>query len=268
MEQEELNRLYAETLGFVKNSEATEEGAKGMLSDNPEIKVGSRTNLEQLLRASHPGLPTDTMQEFEILRYAKPIEKFYMNAATSRLRTNPEGIINKAVEENKPQFTNSYFLIQPEELKGTEYEKVFGLHKTVYKLHKAVKQLNDPGFGRNPMAKQNFVAETVESVEKEVEQRILSQGGSKEDAEELSQLVRQTYATTSLEGAVNMVQYSVIGGVSEMNRMLPEDKRADYAKQVLYAKAKKGDEGLKETAKNLYSVVSSRPPQRRQEAEE
>ena len=214
-------------------------------SEDPNVKVGSRRNLEVLIRNTVPHMGINVRSPDSLVSDAGlRVGKRYDRLAFEKFSENRAALIDEVSGVSADKFKERYLIINPYEISGDEE------HNNVAKMHKNLKGLSETVqkyTGPKNMNHAQFLGETISYIEKDVKQLLGN------DPEKLGELALAAYSTASPAEAQSVARYVVSGIVGRINAAVPEDKRVEYVVKTLKARAGSSEEkDARVAAKDLF----------------
>ncbi|MEK6825282.1 MAG: hypothetical protein AABY00_00690 [Nanoarchaeota archaeon] len=260
--------------GHTKDYTSIEGAAKGLGAEDPTRKGSSRGKLERLLRKYDGRLVFGRHDvDAHLLKHYEPAKQVFESRSLGSFAVNPEGMIDFAFTadpKNPENFAKNYLKIDPmawTEVEPGKFEKNKLIElgnsdreRLIAHVHNAYYQLNELS-DANKEAKDvrtmaAFIEKSAELLQNAVAQHHVIRGVHPDVANERAALIRETYETSHPHEADRMLRYTIKELEKDLDELIPEAQRAEYARSLLKSKAAiKNHPNYTQTSKDLYSIV-------------
>jgi hypothetical protein len=266
-------RIYDAWKGHADNSANLEDAGKNISHEDPVKRGNARSKLESTLRNYDGNLVFGRHDvDSHLMTYFNDAQKELVGRSIDAFAENPDGIVEYAYAADPKKFADNYLSIDPSIVKvvkvdGKDVVQIEVLvlgnenrDKALASAHNIYHTLNQY-LEKRKEAKDlkdlsSFTKESAKTLEASIALHFQLMGADEKTAMKRAKLIKNTYESSTPEEAYQMLQYTANQMKDDIERIIPEDKRAEYALKLLKAKiATNLEPNIKTASQDLYSIV-------------
>lgn len=261
---------YESWKGHADNSASLDEAEKSITHEDPVKRGSARSKLENALRNYDGSLVFGRHDvDSHLMTYFDDAQKELAGRSIASFAENPEGIIEYAYGADPKKFANNYLSIDPSIVKLDDKGKpqrevivvgddnkdnaIATAHDIYYTLNKYLENRKE---AKDLKDLSSFTRESAKTLEASIALHFQLRGADEKTAKKRAKLIKQTYESSTPEEAYQMLQYNATQIKADVEQLIPEDKRGEYALKLLKAKVATGTvPNIVTASKDLYSIV-------------